>query len=118
MQAIVYIRVSTEEQGQSGAGLAAQHDSCQRWADKAGATFVGPYSDEGVSGAAGLDKRPQLLLAIAMLAKGDVLLVAKRDRIARDPIVAAMIEAAVSRRVPGLPRRPARGPMATVRPMF
>lgn len=98
MQAIVYLRVSTEEQGQSGAGLAAQRDSCRKWAEKTRATFVGPFADEGVSGAAGLDKRPQLLEALAALGKGDVLLVAKRDRIARDPIVAAMIEAAVNRK--------------------
>jgi len=98
MQAIIYLRVSTDEQGQSGAGLSAQTDSCHKWAAKAGAAVVGPFSDEGVSGAAGLDKRPRLLDAIAELGKGDVLLVAKRDRIARDPIVCAMIEAAVSRK--------------------
>ena len=64
----------------------------------AGAAVVGPFSDESVSGAAGLDKRPRLLDAIAELGQGDVLLVAKRDRIARDPIVCAMIEAVVSRK--------------------
>ena len=63
-----------------------------------GGSLVGPFADEGVSGAASLDKRPQLLAAISELRKGDVLLVAKRDRLGRDPIAVAMIEAAVRRK--------------------
>jgi DNA invertase Pin-like site-specific DNA recombinase len=38
------------------------------------------------------------LEAIAGLDKGDVLLVAKRDRLGRDPIAVAMIEAAIKRK--------------------
>lgn len=98
MQAIIYLRVSTDEQAKSGAGLAAQLDSCRRWATAAGADAIGPFSDEGISGAAGLDKRPSLLAAIASLRKGDVLLVAKRDRLGRDSLVIAMIEAGVNRK--------------------
>jgi DNA invertase Pin-like site-specific DNA recombinase len=45
-----------------------------------------------------LDRRPELLEAIAALRKGDVLVVAKRDRLGRDPIIVAMIEAAVARK--------------------
>ncbi len=44
-----------------------------------------------------MDRRPGLLDALAALGPGDVLLVAKRDRLGRDPIVVAMIEAAVGR---------------------
>jgi len=44
-----------------------------------------------------LDKRPALMGALAEVGKGDVLLVAKRDRLGRDPFVIAMIEAAVKR---------------------
>ncbi len=98
MQAVAYVRVSTDEQADSGAGLDAQADSCRRCALDLGAELVGPYADEGVSGAAGLDKRPGLLQAIAELTRGDVLLVAKRDRLGRDPIAVAMIEAAVKRK--------------------
>lgn len=39
-----------------------------------------------------------LLAAVSVLEKGDVLLIAKRDRIGRDPIVNAMIERAVERK--------------------
>lgn len=60
--------------------------------------LAGVYRDEGVSGKTGLDKRPALLDAIAELVKGDTLLVAKRDRLGRDPLVVAMIESAVKRK--------------------
>lgn len=56
------------------------------------------FRDEGVSGSTGLDKRLGLLAAIAALKKGDLLLVAKRDRLGRDPLVVAMIEGAVQRK--------------------
>lgn len=91
MNAVAYLRVSTDEQAQSGAGLEAQRAACERWAAAQGATLT-VYRDEGVSGAAPLDERPALLEALAALRKGDVLLVAKRDRLARDPMVTAMVE--------------------------
>jgi DNA invertase Pin-like site-specific DNA recombinase len=98
MRFITYIRVSSDEQAQSGLGLEAQTDACRAFAQRAGGEFEGPFADEGIGGATGLDKRPSLLIAIAELRKGDVLLVAKRDRLGRDPIAVAMIEAAVRRK--------------------
>lgn len=98
MRAIVYRRVSSDDQVESGAGLAAQADDCGKWCQVNGVEAADDFSDEGVSGAAGLDKRPGLLAAIAALRKGDVLLVAKRDRLGRDPIVVAMAEAACARK--------------------
>lgn len=94
MATIAYLRVSTEQQAQSGAGLDAQLDACARIAGD----LASVYRDEGVSGKTGLDKRPALLVAIAELGKGDTLIVAKRDRLGRDPLVVAMIEAAVKRK--------------------
>ena len=98
MQALIYLRVSTDEQTASGAGLEAQHDAAVTCCERAGWPVAGPYADEGVSGAIGLEGRPALLEAIADLTRGDVLVVAKRDRLGRDPIAVAMIEAAVTRR--------------------
>jgi site-specific DNA recombinase len=98
MRMVAYLRVSTDEQSQSGAGLKAQTDACQACADRAGVPLIGPFADEGVSGASGLDKRPALIEALGLLEPGDVLLVAKRDRLGRDPIAVAMIEAAVERK--------------------
>ena len=93
-----YLRVSTQDQAESGAGLAAQMDSCRRFAQAQDAVLVNVFEDKGVSGAKGLEARPGLLDAIAGLGKGDVLVVAKRDRLGRDPIVVAMIESAVGRK--------------------
>jgi DNA invertase Pin-like site-specific DNA recombinase len=97
LKAVPYYRKSTNEQAESGAGQAAQHDACEACARRLGIPTVDPCIDDGVSGAAPLDKRPGLLDALAKLQKGDILLVAKRDRLGRDPIVVAMIEAAVQR---------------------
>lgn len=94
MPSYAYLRVSTEQQQQSGAGLDAQEDACRRVAGE----LAGVYRDEGVSGKSGLDKRPALLALIAELDRGDVLVVAKRDRLGRDPMVVAMIEAAARRK--------------------
>lgn len=97
--AVVYTRVSTTEQADSGAGLAAQEDAARRFAAAQGWTVAGVFTDAGVSGAAGLEKRPALLEAISTLERGGVLLVAKLDRVSRgEPLAAAMIEAAVTRK--------------------
>lgn len=93
MASVIYLRVSTDEQSNSGHGIQAQIDTCRAVFPEADT-----FSDEGISGAAGLDKRPGLLEAIAVLGKGDTLLVAKRDRLARDPLVMAMVESAVKRK--------------------
>ena len=97
MREVAYLRVSTDEQAESGAGLRAQEDACRAHVTQTGAELVGPFADEGVSGAAPLDKRPGLLEALGCVRTGDILLVAKRDRLGRDPFVIAMIEVAVSR---------------------
>jgi DNA invertase Pin-like site-specific DNA recombinase len=97
-RAITYVRVSTTSQADSGLGLEAQAASCHAWCEREGAELAAAHSDEGVSGAAGVDKRPGLLAAIGELRRGDVLLVAKRDRLGRDPIVCAMIERLAERK--------------------
>lgn len=94
MTTLAYLRVSTDQQNDSGAGLEAQYDACLNAAGE----LAGVYRDEGVSGSTGLDKRPALLEAIGVLTPGDVLMVAKRDRLGRDPLVVAMIESAVQRK--------------------
>ena len=99
MRAAIYTRVSTEEQAESGAGLAAQEDAARAHAGRMGAEVIGVFADLGVSGSVGLERRPALLEAIAALRKGDVLIVAKRDRIGRlDPMAMAMIQSAVERK--------------------
>lgn len=96
MKYIIYLRVSTDQQVSSGLGLEAQRQICLKLVPNS--SQVLEYCDEGYSGALEMEKRPALLAALNVLEKGDVLLIAKRDRIGRDPIVNAMIERAVERK--------------------
>jgi DNA invertase Pin-like site-specific DNA recombinase len=99
MKYVIYLRVSTDQQVNSGLGLEAQRQMCLSYIHKTGtAQSVLEYMDEGFSGSLALDKRPALLESISQLEKGDILLIAKRDRIGRDPIVNAMIERAIDRK--------------------
>ncbi len=95
MRAVAYLRVSTDEQS---LGLKAQLDASRAHAERLGWELAGPFADEDVGGAVGLERRPALLEALADMGEGDVLLIAKRDRLGREPMVIAMIEAAVRRK--------------------
>tara|TARA_Y100001968_G_C19357602_1_gene718057 strand:- start:329 stop:1012 length:684 start_codon:yes stop_codon:yes gene_type:complete len=89
---IAYLRVSTEEQVRSGLGLEAQREaivSHQNGLDEV-------FTDDGYSGSD--PNRPALHQAIDTLGEGDVLVVAKRDRLARDVYFSAWIEKEVKRR--------------------
>ena len=98
MNAIIYTRVSTNDQAESGAGLAAQSAACATYAAKAGLTVIGTFTDAAISGAAGIEDRPGLMAAVAGLRRGDALVIAKRDRLGRDQMAVLMIEKAVSRK--------------------
>lgn len=95
MKFVIYLRVSTDHQV---FGMDAQREICLSYIARNGPQSVLEYMDEGFSGSLELDKRPALLAAVSVLEKGDILLIAKRDRIGRDPIVNAMIERAVERK--------------------
>lgn len=96
MKYIIYLRVSTDQQVSSGLGLEAQRQICLKLVPND--SQVLEFCDEGYSGALEMEKRPALLSALNVLSKDDILLIAKRDRIGRDPIVNAMIERAVERK--------------------
>lgn len=98
MKIIGYLRVSTEQQSESGLGLEAQKSAITEYAKKFNIIDPVIFRDEGLSGALSLDKRQGMLEAIAALTKGSMLVVAKRDRLGRDPMVLAMIESAVKRK--------------------
>jgi DNA invertase Pin-like site-specific DNA recombinase len=97
-RAFGYQRVSTTEQAESGAGLDAQRHTIEGYAAKAGLPLVEVFSDEGISGAAGIEDRAGLAAAIGALRRGDVLIVAKRDRLGRDVMLVGMIERMVTKR--------------------
>lgn len=84
MQAIGYIRVSTDKQGDSGAGLAAQRTAITAEAQRRGwAAEDLLFIEDTASGKSA--RRPGLARARAMLAAGDaeVLIVSKMDRLSR-----------------------------------
>ena len=96
--AIIYSRVSGKQQAESGLGMEAQIDTATRYAAANALAVVGIYRDDAVKSTIPIDQRPGLMAAINALTKGSILIVAKRDRIGRDPILVAMIEAAAQRK--------------------
>lgn len=81
-RAAVYVRVSSAEQVE-GTSLDTQRERCRAYAEGAGWTVVGTYSDEGISGAKA--SRPALdrMLAEVRAGRVDVVVVAKLDRLGR-----------------------------------
>ena len=97
-RAVGFLRVSTDKQADSGLGLDAQRASVQGAAQRLGLVLAQVFVEAGVSGSLALADRPILMEAIGTLKRGDVLLVAKRDRLGRDVIEVAMIERLVGKR--------------------
>lgn len=87
---VAYLRVSTDDQA---LGPEAQRAAAERWCRAHGAQLVATFEDH-VCGASPLDKRPGLVAALDALTEhqAGVLLVAKRDRLARDVVLCAMVE--------------------------
>lgn len=92
--AIAYLRVSTDKQD---LGPEAQRTAIHQWAKREGVTLIAEHLDKGVSGATPVDQRPGFLAALADLRerRAGVFVVARRDRLAREVIVAATAERAV-----------------------
>ena len=85
--AVIYRRVSTDEQAASGLGLEAQYDACENHAATRGWHPVAVVTDAGVSGSVPLAARPAGAQAVEMAkALGAILLVAKMDRLGRDAV--------------------------------
>lgn len=90
-RAVAYLRMSTERQDLSPG---AQRAAIEAWAGREGVAVVAWHQDLGVSGGAALEDRPGLLAAIeAVRTEGaGLLVVARRDRLARDVLTAALVE--------------------------
>jgi DNA invertase Pin-like site-specific DNA recombinase len=84
IRAVAYLRVSTVEQADSGAGLDAQRVTVEADAAGRGWELVEEWVDAGVSGKS-LVNRPALARALATVESGraSVLVVAKLDRLSR-----------------------------------
>ena len=86
-RAVGYLRVSTEEQADSGLGLAAQQAVIEAECTRRGWQLVEIHTDAGASGKS-IKGRPALDAALAAveLGQADVLVVAKVDRLSRSLI--------------------------------
>lgn len=91
-RAIGYCRVSTDQQRESGLGLEAQATAIAQTAARLNVQLIQTFTDAGISGRLSIDDRPALADALNTLRRGDVLIVAKRDRIARDAFLSVLIE--------------------------
>lgn len=85
-QAVIYSRVSTEEQANEGKSIEVQIDLCRKWAEENKYSIVGVYPEPGKS-ATTLKGRTGLQEAIVQCQdeKIDALLVMDTDRLARNP---------------------------------
>ncbi len=89
MRAVIYLRVSTEEQADSGLGLDAQETKCRTACATRGWDVAEVITDAGVSGKVEPTKRQGLIAALDLLCApkrtraASVLVVAKLDRAAR-----------------------------------
>jgi site-specific DNA recombinase len=83
--AIIYARVSTDEQARSGYSLAQQIEACRAWCEREGYEVLEVITDPGQSGASlerpGMDRVRDLVAAGGV----SVMLAQDRDRFAREP---------------------------------
>ena len=84
--ALIYTRVSTSEQGESGLGLDVQESRCSSYAERMGFSILEVARE--VQSGKNMTKRPLLLSALAKLKSGEAqtLIVAKLDRLSRSVI--------------------------------
>jgi site-specific DNA recombinase len=92
--AVACLRVSKDEQR---LGIAAQRAAIESWATTRGVRIVAWHVDRGVSSVAPIAARPGLVAALTGLARhqAGTLVVARRDRLARDVVLCAVVERAV-----------------------
>lgn len=92
---VMYTRVSTQEQGNSGLGLEAQEVAIRKFAADNGHEIVEAYR-EVASGSLSVNERPILKAALAAAKNGCILIVNKVDRLARRAsVVLGMMDAGI-----------------------
>jgi DNA invertase Pin-like site-specific DNA recombinase len=87
LRVLGYVRVSTDEQARSGAGLAAQREAIERECEYRRRVLVGIIEEHNGQSAKTLD-RPGMRSALERLTAGeaDILMAAKLDRISRSVV--------------------------------
>lgn len=89
MRAVAYLRLSKDD---GTYGIEAQRAAIEKWAREASAEVALWCVDEGVSGDTPPERRKGLSEAIRGLSRGDILVVARRDRLARDLLISIALE--------------------------
>lgn len=99
MRYVIYLRVSTDQQADTGHSLAFQEEEARKWVRAHRGRIAGVYTDAGRSGADDIGNRPGLASAAAVLAedKAEALLVYRLDRLARDVILQEQLLAELHR---------------------
>ncbi len=92
-RAVAYLRQSKDEASQRNS-LQVQRRAIQRFARQSGLTVVAWFEDSGVSGGLDLEQRSGLQKAVDALSeqRAGLLLVWKRDRLARDLMTAVLVD--------------------------
>lgn len=86
MNLIGYVRVSTEDQAENGASMAAQRATLRRWAKNHGHEIV-TMLDDDISGSVQMEDRPGGKEMLRLLAEGvDGMVSVTQDRIYRDEV--------------------------------
>ncbi len=98
-KALGYGRVSTVKQVVDGVSLEAQRIEITGFAIASGFDLLDVLCDDGISGAKNEDDRPGLAELLAAVREGrvSVVIVCKRDRLARDQALAGHIETVIRR---------------------
>ena len=82
-----YVRVSTQEQAESGHSLDAQRRRIAAWCEAQGCELAEVYSDEGISGAVPPEDREGLKAALDAVSRyADGIIVLKLDRLSRSVV--------------------------------
>lgn len=95
-QAIIYTRFSPRANADKCESCEVQRDYCERYARERGYEIAACFDDPDVSGAD--EYREKLWQAIEALPKGGVLVVYKRDRLARNVYLSEQINRAVEKK--------------------
>ena len=98
-KAVIYTRVSTDEQAKNGLSLKGQEDAARDYCSREGLEVAGVFCDAGES--AKTANRPQLIASIAYCTEHykdiDYYVVWKMDRLARQAYDTAMIDASLQK---------------------
>jgi DNA invertase Pin-like site-specific DNA recombinase len=100
MRYVVYLRVSTDAQADTGQGLDIQEAACRKWLKEGRHRLVEVCSDAGRSGSLDVGHRPGLARALALVGadRADGVLVHRLDRLARDLVLQEQLLAELHRR--------------------